>query len=68
MNVVRGNSPVSEKSYMDMALDQINQIVEFDLRNTSFKIGHEVYRQIKGIPMGSNLSPVLAYLICEYYV
>ena len=67
MNVVRGTSHVSEKQYMTITLDQLKQIVHFDLGNTFFKVGTKLYLQIKGIPMGSNLSPALAYLICEYY-
>ena len=66
-NVVLGKSHVSADTYMQIDLEQLEKIIRFDLNNTFFRVGIEYYRQIKGIPMGSNLSPVLAYLICEYY-
>ena len=66
-NVMLGSSAVSSKRYMTMTLDQIASIVDFDLDFSIFQLGSQIYRQIKGIPMGSHLSPILAYLICEYY-
>ena len=67
LNVVRGNSWVTSSNYMTVTLEQLKQIIIFDMENTFFKVGTKIYLQIKGIPMGSNISPVLAYLICEYY-
>ena len=67
MNVVLGTSCVSKKRYYEITMTELDAIVRFDIDNTFFKIGSQIYRQVRGIPMGSNLSPALAYLICTYY-
>ena len=66
-NVVLGNNAVSQKKYFTLTMNQLISIVNFDLDNTFFRVGTRIFKQTKGIPMGSNSSPALAYLICEYY-
>ena len=66
-NVLLGNNAVSKKRYFTMTMTQLLAIISFDLDNTFFRIGKQLFRQFKGIPMGSNCSPPLAYLICECY-
>ena len=67
MNVVLGSSCVSNKRYYNISMIQLRGLIHFDIDNVFFKVGSHVYRQFKGIPMGSNPSPALAYLICTYY-
>ena len=67
MNVVLSNTRVAMSKYFVLTLPFLLDIIYFDIDNTYFTVGHQIYKQIKGIPMGSNLSPALAYLICEYY-
>ena len=67
MNVVTGNTRVSMSKYFEITLECLLNIIYFDIDNTFFTVGNQIYKQIKGIPMGSHLSPALAYLICEYY-
>ena len=67
MNVLNGNNWTTKKDYMIWNTDTLKRIISFDIDNTFFKVGTQIYKQIKGIPMGSNISPALAYLICEFY-
>ena len=53
--------------YFEITLECLLNIIYFDIDNTFFTVGNQIYKQIKGVPMGSHLSPALAYLICEYY-
>ena len=50
-----------------MSMLRLRALIHFDIDNVFFKVGSKTYKQIKGIPMGSNPSPALAYLICTFY-
>jgi len=47
-----------------LSLNEIKEIAIFDITNAYLKIGKFVLQQIKGIPMGSPLSPILAIMYC----
>ena len=51
---------------MTIRLNEIKTLLRFDISNSIFTLGGEVFRQVKGIPMGSPASPPLSNLICMY--
>lgn len=51
---------------IEILLGTLMEIVEFDLSNVYFTVGHQLLRQINGIPMGGLLSAHLAVLVCIY--
>ena len=51
----------------DFDFDTLFEIVNMDLSNAFFTVGDVLLKQIKGIAMGSPLSPILAILVCAYY-
>ena len=56
----------SSKDRTNITIEQIEEIVLFDLKNAIFKLGSFKLQQIIGIPMGSPLSPILAISYCAY--
>jgi hypothetical protein len=56
----------SDRSFVSFSLDEIIQIVTFDLKNAVFTAGDTVLKQKIGIPMGSPISPILAILVCAH--
>jgi hypothetical protein len=53
-------------SFITFSLQEIRDIVKFDLDNAIFTVGETTMKQNIGIPMGSPISPVLAVLVCAY--
>jgi hypothetical protein len=47
--------------------DTLFEIVNMDLNNAIFSVGNVNLKQVKGVPMGSPLSPILAILVATYY-
>lgn len=47
-----------------LTLEEIKEIAIFDITNAYLKLGGFVLQQVKGIPMGSPLSPILAIMYC----
>ena len=47
--------------------DTLFEIVNMDLNNAIFSVGDVILKQVKGVPMGSPLSPILAILVASYY-
>ena len=45
----------------------LNSLVHFLISNTFLKVGNQLYKQIVGIPMGTNAAPVIANLYCYSY-
>jgi hypothetical protein len=55
-----------ERSFVNFNIDDIVDIVKFDLENAIFTVGDTILKQKIGIPMGSPISPILAILVCAY--
>ncbi|GBG63078.1 hypothetical protein CBR_g36563 [Chara braunii] len=52
------------KGFVTITLEQIMEVVRFDLRNAFVRCGKLIERQVFGIPMGKLTSPVLASITC----
>lgn len=52
--------------FATFTLDELMEIVKFDLDNAIFTLGEITLKQNVGIPMGSPMSPVLATIMCSY--
>ena len=63
VRVVLGSSCVSKRRHYAILMLQLRALIHFEIGNVFFKVGPKIYKQIKGIPMGSSPSPALAYLI-----
>ncbi len=55
------------ENYIIFKIEDLLDIVKFDLNNCVFTVGDVTLRQVIGIAMGSPLSPILAILVCAYY-
>ena len=49
-----------------LCLEELRTLLRFDITNAIFTLGGGIYRQVKGIPMGSPDSPPLSNLVCMY--
>ena len=49
-----------------ISLDNIEEIVKWDVANIYFTLGDKTVRQTMGIPMGSPCSPALAVAVCMH--
>ena len=58
-----------EKIYgwTNMDFDTLYMVINMDLENSMFTVGDVILMQLKGIPMGSPISPILAIMVCAYY-
>ena len=52
--------------FVDFSLDNIEEIVKWDVANIYFTLGDKTVRQTMGIPMGSPCSPALAVAVCMH--
>ena len=50
-----------------MACQNVCDALSFLLDNIYIRFGTKLYRQIVGIPMGTNCGPLVAYLILLWY-
>ena len=62
--LIRDGETVRGTGLITVPVVKIVQTVIFDLQNSYCTVGDRVNRQIKGIPMGSPLSPALAIITC----
>jgi hypothetical protein len=53
--------------WTNMDFDTLYMVINMDLENSMFTVGDVILRQLKGIPMGSPISPILAIMVCAYY-
>jgi hypothetical protein len=56
MDVLR----ITNFQYGQLMNDDIEELLHSVMTNTYFQFYDKIYRQIKGLPMGSNVSPILA--------
>ena len=49
-----------------LAVNDINLLLEFCLKNTYFSFQDQFYEQVEGVAMGSPVSPIVANLYMEY--
>ena len=55
--------------YIGLSCENFCELLKFLVSNIFIKIGNDIFRQIIGIPMGTNCAPLLANLYlfsCEY--
>ena len=55
------------RGYHLWSCQNVSDALSFLLDNTSIKFGTKLYRQIVGIPMGTNCAPLVAYLFLFCY-
>ena len=64
---VRANRSVHEKSGHTFTWVELNSLVRFLVSNTFVTCGNTIFKQLVGIPMGTNCAPVLANLFLYAY-
>jgi hypothetical protein len=55
------------KSTITFSADQVKQCLKFLIGNSYFRVGNSIFRQIIGIPMGSDPAPFFANLFLAHY-
>lgn len=63
------SSPIRKESTLTTTKDSFYEMICFLIDNSYIKIGNHIFRQLKGIPMGTSCSPFLAnlYLYAKEY-
>lgn len=56
------SSPIRKESTLSLTKESFHEMICFLIDNSYIKIGSHIFRQIKGIPMGTSCSPFLANL------
>jgi hypothetical protein len=64
---VRGTRTAHEKFMHTITWRELNSLVRFLVTNTFVTCGNTIYKQLVGIPMGTNCAPVLANLFLYAY-
>ena len=52
---------------ISVTIENMMEVMEFDIDNIFFTIGDKIIKQTLGIPMGSPASPAMAIALCMYY-
>ena len=52
-------------SMSGLTIEQIQQLLEVILRNTYFRFKDNIFLQVRGLPMGSSLSGILAIVFMD---
>jgi uncharacterized protein (UPF0335 family) len=61
------NDNSSDDGHIVFQLDDLYNIIEFDLDNSYTKIGNRIFKQTKGCPIGGLLSSFLANSTCAHH-
>ena len=64
-DLLEKHSTLKERTVLPM--EDITLLLEFCLKNTYFSFQSEFCEQVKGVAMGSPVSPVVANLYMEYF-
>ena len=60
-------SPNDKDNYLSFSCQKFCELLDFLIGNIYVKLGDEIFRQILGIPMGTNCAPLLANLYLFSY-
>ena len=60
-------SPTDKDNYLSFSCQKFCELLDFLIGNIYVKLGDEIFRQILGIPMGTNCAPLLANLYLFSY-